>query len=119
MIPKEIKIFHQIYQIEIDNDYLNKKGEDGSLGEADCNLNIIRLASLHMGEVVPVGKVFRILCHEIAHVMLAESGKDELYLNEELVDRLSLALESFLIKNTTWHEDVPIYQLSALGEVIP
>lgn len=98
-IPKEIKIFHQEYKIKFNNTFCDKKGV---LGATDLNTQEITLTRQYDDKDLPQDRIFRTLCHEIAHIMLWEIAEEKLCYNEKFTDILGGSICSFLSQNCKW-----------------
>jgi len=98
-LPRKIKIFEQTYLIKFNNDICEIKN---AIGVIRTNQQEIILANKYDNGEMPQQRVFRTLCHEIAHAMLWEIGEEKLFYNEKLADNLGNALCSFLTQNCKW-----------------
>jgi len=77
-IPKKIKLLNQVIEVKYDNEYCDQQG---ILGQADVNHNLVVMCSRYEGRTVPHEKQCQILLHELSHIILFMIGQKELYLD--------------------------------------
>ena len=95
-IPKKIKLFNQVIEVKYDNNYCDQQGV---LGQADVNHNIVVMCSRYEGRPIPIDKQCQVLFHELGHIILFMIGQKELYKDELLVDNLGTALFDLIENN--------------------